>query len=133
MLELTRNDSSKIVKRMGQLIASWDKDAEGSEVESADTAESGDNPSQFLADIGTDTGAGTDFATLSRVGTREMPRSDAMHDFLGTGSAAANPAWPDVSREAGRHRAPRAAQAQHPGRRGQRCRRLDPRAGCRAG
>ncbi|MFG6416732.1 diguanylate cyclase domain-containing protein [Roseateles sp. DC23W] len=47
VLELSRTDSGKLVKRMLQLIASWDKDDDGSGVE---TDEDGGTPSQFFAD-----------------------------------------------------------------------------------
>ncbi|HEV6966146.1 MULTISPECIES: GGDEF domain-containing protein [Roseateles] len=47
-LELSRTDSHKLVKRLGQLAASWDKDVEGSEVE---TDADGGTPSQLFADI----------------------------------------------------------------------------------
>jgi diguanylate cyclase len=47
VLELGRSDSGKLVKRLTQLIASWDKDGDGSEVE---TDEDGGTPSQFFAD-----------------------------------------------------------------------------------
>ncbi|MFG6429305.1 diguanylate cyclase domain-containing protein [Roseateles sp. LYH14W] len=47
VLELGRSDSSKLVKRLSQLIASWDKDGDGSEVE---TDDDGGTPSQFFVD-----------------------------------------------------------------------------------
>ncbi|MEO6277128.1 diguanylate cyclase domain-containing protein [Roseateles sp.] len=47
VLELGRSDSGKLVKRLSQLIASWDKDGDGSGVE---TEEEGGTPSQFFAD-----------------------------------------------------------------------------------
>ncbi|MFT7723413.1 MAG: diguanylate cyclase [Roseateles sp.] len=65
-LELGRNDSAKLVKRLGQLIASWDKDVEGSEVE---TGEDGGTPSQLFTDSAfADTGfrEGSQFADLGR-------------------------------------------------------------------
>ncbi|HEY1129565.1 MAG TPA: GGDEF domain-containing protein [Roseateles sp.] len=45
-LELSRSDSSKLIKRLTQLVASWDKDADGSDIET----EEGGTPSQFFAD-----------------------------------------------------------------------------------
>lgn len=67
-LELGRSDSHKLVKRLGQLIASWDKDVDGSEVE---TGEDGGTPSQFFTDTGfAETGFrdSSGFGELSRAG-----------------------------------------------------------------
>ena len=47
VLELSRADSGKLVKRLSQLITSWDKDGDGSEVE---TDDDGGTPSQLFAD-----------------------------------------------------------------------------------
>ena len=47
VLELGRSDSGKLVKRLSQLISSWDKDGDGSEVE---TDDDGGTPSQFFGD-----------------------------------------------------------------------------------
>ncbi len=47
VLELGRADSGKLVKRLSQLITSWDKDGDGSEVE---TDDDGGTPSQLFAD-----------------------------------------------------------------------------------
>lgn len=78
-LELSRNDSGKLIKRLTQLIASWDKDGEGSEVE---TDEDGGTPSQLFADSGFietasfgDTGFrdSSGFGELSRTGLRDTP------------------------------------------------------------
>lgn len=56
VLELSRNDSGRLVKRLTQLIASWDKDGDGSEVE---TDDDGGTPSQLFADSAfADTGFG---------------------------------------------------------------------------
>ncbi|MFN3303726.1 MAG: diguanylate cyclase domain-containing protein [Roseateles sp.] len=56
VLELGRSDSGKLVKRLSQLIASWDKDDDGSGVE---TDEDGGTPSQLFADSAfADTGFG---------------------------------------------------------------------------
>ncbi|MCE4554825.1 GGDEF domain-containing protein [Roseateles cellulosilyticus] len=53
-LELGRSDGTKLVKRLMQLVASWDKDGDGSEVE---TDEDGGTPSQLFVDSGfADTG-----------------------------------------------------------------------------
>ena len=72
-LELSRNDSGKLVKRLTQLISSWDKDGDGSEVE---TDEDGGTPSQLFADSGfADTGFrdSSGFGELSRTGLRDTP------------------------------------------------------------
>jgi diguanylate cyclase len=78
-LELSRNDSGKLIKRLTQLIASWDKDGEGSEVE---TDDDGGTPSQLFADSGFletpsfgDTGFrdSSGFGELSRTGARDTP------------------------------------------------------------
>jgi diguanylate cyclase len=56
VLELGRSDSGKLVKRLGQLIESWDKDGDGSGVQ---TDDDGGTPSQFFADSAfADTGFG---------------------------------------------------------------------------
>ncbi|MDR7335006.1 diguanylate cyclase domain-containing protein [Roseateles asaccharophilus] len=71
VLELGRSDSTKLVKRLGQLIASWDKDGDGSGVE---TDDEGGTPSQFFAESAfADTGfrESSGFGELSRTGTRD--------------------------------------------------------------
>ncbi|MFG6487364.1 diguanylate cyclase domain-containing protein [Roseateles sp. BYS78W] len=71
VLELGRNDASKLVKRLSQLIASWDKDGDGSEVE---TDDEGGTPSQLFADSAfADTGFrdSSGFGELSRTGVRD--------------------------------------------------------------
>ena len=88
-LELSRNDSGKLIKRLTQLIASWDKDGEGSEVE---TDEDGGTPSQLFADSGFiesgsfgDTGFrdSSGFGELSRTGQRDTPAAvDASPQWL---------------------------------------------------
>jgi diguanylate cyclase len=79
VLELGRSDSGKLVKRLGQLIESWDKDGDGSGVQ---TDDDGGTPSQFFADSAfADTGFGetsrfrepSGFGELSRTGTRDDP------------------------------------------------------------
>jgi len=65
VLELARNDSGKLVKRLGQLVASWDKDGDGSVVE---TDEDGGTPSQFFADSAF---AESGFGETSRTGARD--------------------------------------------------------------
>lgn len=93
-LELSRNDSGKLIKRLTQLIASWDKDGEGSEVE---TDEDGGTPSQLFADSGFletpsfgDSGfrESSGFGELSRTGRRDAPAP-----------ADASPHWLAVSAE----------------------------------
>lgn len=81
VLELTRTDSHKLVKRLGQLIQSWDKDSEGGEVE---TGEDGGTPSQFFTDSGF---ADSNFADSSRTGLREPA------------AAAAPTHWPEIGAE----------------------------------
>jgi len=73
VLELSRSDSGKLVKRLGQLVASWDKDGDGSGIE---TDEDGGTPSQLFADSAfADTGfrESTGFGELSRTGLRDTP------------------------------------------------------------
>lgn len=79
VLELGRSDSGKLVKRLSQLIVSWDKDGDGSGVE---TEEDGGTPSQFFADSAfADTGfvevsgfrEPSGFGELSRTGLRDTP------------------------------------------------------------
>lgn len=65
VLELSRSDSTKLVKRLGQLVASWDKDSDGSGVE---TDDDGGTPSQFFADSAF---AESGFGEISRTGARE--------------------------------------------------------------
>ncbi|WP_343623070.1 GGDEF domain-containing protein [Roseateles puraquae] len=95
-LELSRNDSGKLIKRLTQLIASWDKDGEGSDVE---TDDDGGTPSQLFADSGfMDAGSFGDtgfrdssgFGELSRTGTRD-PAPAAAPD--------ATPHWLNLSGE----------------------------------
>lgn len=77
VLELGRSDSGKLVKRLQQLVASWDKDGDGSEVETdAGSDDSGGTPSQLFADSAfADTGFrdSTGFGELSRTGLRDTP------------------------------------------------------------
>jgi diguanylate cyclase len=71
VLELGRSDSGKLVKRLGQLIASWDKDGDGSGVE---TDDEGGSPSQFFAESAfAETGfrEPSGFGELSRTGARD--------------------------------------------------------------
>lgn len=79
VLELGRSDSHKLVKRLTQLIASWDRDVEGSDVE---TDAEGGTPSQFFADSGF---ADSGFAESSRTGA--------------LGAAGPDPSWPDIAAE----------------------------------
>ncbi|CAM3989279.1 sensor domain-containing diguanylate cyclase [Roseateles saccharophilus] len=83
VLELTRTDGHKLVKRLGQLIQSWDKDSEGSEVEAG---EDGGTPSQFFSDTGF---ADSNFADSSRTGLREPAPVPAM----------APTHWPEIGGE----------------------------------
>ncbi len=71
VLELGRSDSGRLVKRLSQLIASWDKDGDGSGVE---TDDEGGTPSQFFdesafADTGFRESSG--FGDLGRIGARD--------------------------------------------------------------
>ena len=89
VLELGRSDSSKLVKRLSQLIQSWDKDGDGSGVE---TDEEGGTPSQFFADSAfADTGfrESSGFGELSRTGQRDgaPPAADT------------TPHWADIGNE----------------------------------
>jgi diguanylate cyclase len=71
VLELGRSDSGKLVKRLGQLVASWDKDSDGSGIE---TDDDGGTPSQLFADSAfADTGfrESTGFGELGRTGTHD--------------------------------------------------------------
>ncbi|MGM9483881.1 GGDEF domain-containing protein [Roseateles sp. NT4] len=91
VLELGRNDSQKLVKRLGQLVASWDKDGDGSGVE---TDEDGGTPSQFFsestfAETGFRDSSG--FGELSRTGLRDTPAAAPGIDT--------SPQWADVSGE----------------------------------
>lgn len=90
-LELGRSDSHKLVKRLGQLIASWDKDVDGSEVE---TGEDGGTPSQFFTDAGfAETGFrdSSGFGELSRAGADaaapvQAPAGDGPGHWPGIGA-----------------------------------------------
>ena len=81
VLEQTRTDSHKLVKRLNQLIASWAKDEAGGEVE---TDGDGGTPSQFFDDVMQD---------------------DSGFDPLGDSSNRAAPAgpgvgaWPEIGAE----------------------------------
>jgi diguanylate cyclase len=84
VLELGRSDSGKLVKRLGQLIASWDKDGDGSGVE---TDEEGGTPSQFFADSAfAETGfrESSGFGELASPATRDdAPAVDAAPHWSG--------------------------------------------------
>ena len=78
-LELSRSDSGKLVKRLLQLVASWDKDGDGSDVE---TDDDGGTPSQLFADSGFSENSGAEsngfreasgFGDISRTGQRDSP------------------------------------------------------------
>lgn len=74
VLELGRSDSGKLVKRLSQLIASWDKDGDGSGVE---TDDDGGTPSQLFADSAfTDTGFGETSRFRDSAGLGEASRCD---------------------------------------------------------
>ncbi|MGQ3055353.1 MAG: GGDEF domain-containing protein [Roseateles sp.] len=88
VLELGRSDSGKLVKRLGQLVASWDKDGDGSGVE---TDEEGGTPSQFFsestfAETGFRDSSG--FGDLGRTGLHDAPTP-----------VDASPHWADISGE----------------------------------
>jgi len=88
VLELGRSDSAKLVKRLSQLIASWDKDGDGSEVE---TDDEGGTPSQFFVDSAfAETGfrESTGFGELSRTGLRDTPTP-----------VDTSPHWLDIGKE----------------------------------
>lgn len=90
VLELGRSDSGKLVKRLGQLVASWDKDGDGSGVE---TDEEGGTPSQFFSESTfAETGfrESTGFGELSRTGLRDTPAAPAVDN---------SPQWAEVSGE----------------------------------
>ncbi len=80
-LDLGRNDSQKILRRLGQLIASWDKDSEGGEVETDDEspvtrlfADSAFAPSTFAEDTSFgDSTAGGSFDDGVPATTAETP------------------------------------------------------------
>jgi len=78
VLELGRSDSGKLVKRLSQLIASWDKDGDGSEVETDD--DGGGTPSQFFGDSAfaeTGFGEGSGFGdNLARAADNTAPPVD---------------------------------------------------------
>jgi diguanylate cyclase len=91
VLELGRSDSGKLVKRLSQLIASWDKDGDGSEVE---TDEDGGPPSQLFAESAfAETGfrESTGFGELSRTGLRDSPPNPPPVDT--------SPHWADISHQ----------------------------------
>ncbi len=92
VLELARSDSGKLVKRLSQLVASWDKDGDGSGVE---TDDDGGTPSQLFADSAfAETGfrESTGFGELSRTGLRDTPAPAAS-------MVDSSPLWVDVSGE----------------------------------
>jgi diguanylate cyclase len=88
VLELGRSDSGKLIKRLSQLIASWDKDGDGSGVE---TDEDGGTPSQFFSESAfAETGfrESTGFGELGRIDLRDTPAAPAVdlgpwHDVSG--------------------------------------------------
>ena len=94
VLELGRTDSGKLVKRLSQLVASWEKDVGGSEVETdAEVEDSGGTPSQNFADSGfLDTG----FREPSGFG--ETSRFEILNP-AGPPPPAAMPHWADIGSE----------------------------------
>jgi len=85
VLELGRNDSGKLVRRLGQLIASWDKDGDGSGIE---TDEEGGTPSQFFAESAF---AESGFAEISRTGARDSAPAPLL-----TIAPAEPTHWPEI-------------------------------------
>ena len=81
VLEQTRTDSHKLVKRLNQLIASWAKDEAGGEVE---TDGDGGTPSQFFDDVMQDDSG---FDPLGDSSNRAAP--------AGPGAGA----WPEIGAE----------------------------------
>jgi diguanylate cyclase len=101
VLELGRSDSGKLVKRLSQLIASWDKDGDGSGVE---TDEEGGTPSQFFAESAfADTGfrESTGFGDVSRTGARDSDFGELSRSGPRDSGAAAFDAtpWLDIGGE----------------------------------
>jgi len=82
VLELGRSDSGKLVKRLSQLVASWDKDGDGSGVE---TEEDGGTPSQLFAD-----------SAFADTGFRE---SSGFGELGRDAPASVDPHWGDISGE----------------------------------
>ncbi len=81
VLEQTRTDSPKLVKRLNQLIASWAKDEAGGEVE---TDRDGGTPSQFFEDVLQDDS-----------GFDALADANARPGATGSGAGA----WPDIGAE----------------------------------
>jgi diguanylate cyclase len=110
VLELGRSDSQKLVRRLAQLIASWDKDGEGSDVETDD--DGGGTPSQFFADSAF---ADSGFAEVSHSGVRDTTPAPLL--TLTPAEPAAPTHWPQVGADLNstvRHalRSPQAEAAQ---------------------
>ncbi|MFG6465597.1 diguanylate cyclase domain-containing protein [Roseateles sp. BYS87W] len=83
-VELSRTDSGKLIKRLGQLMASWDKDDDDSGVE---TDEDGGTPSQLFADSGfAETGfrdsGGLGSADPGSAGANESGRTGSLSDLI---------------------------------------------------
>jgi len=92
-LELSRSDSGKLIKRLAQLVASWDKDGDGSDIET----EEGGTPSQLFAD-----------SAFAETGFRESTgfgEASRLDDLGGGGlrdeppTADTSPHWAAVSAE----------------------------------
>lgn len=91
VLEMGRSDGQKLVRRLTQLVASWDKDSDDSGVE---TDEDGGTPSQLFAEsVFADTG----FAETSRTGTRDV----AANPVPAAAPAAPPTSWPQIGAELG--------------------------------
>ncbi|NCT81775.1 MAG: diguanylate cyclase [Comamonadaceae bacterium] len=88
VLELSRSDSGRLIQRLTQLIASWDKDGDGSGVE---TDDEGGTPSQFFADSAF---AASGFAEISRTGARETAPAPLL-----TLAPAEPTQWPEIGAE----------------------------------
>jgi len=93
VIELSRTDSHKLVKRLGQLIASWDKDGDGSGVE---TDEEGGTPTQFFAE---NAFADSNFADIGLSEPVAAPTPTPTPASAPLPVAAAPTHWPEVGAE----------------------------------
>ncbi|RQO56398.1 GGDEF domain-containing protein [Paucibacter sp. KBW04] len=97
VLEGNRTDSQRLVKRLQQLVASWDSDVADASIATQDSAEeAGGTPSQFFMDE--DQGTGSNFATLDEL---SFSNAEASLPQAAGGATPAAPAplanlWPGI-------------------------------------
>lgn len=97
VLEGNRTDSQRLVKRLQQLVASWDSDVADASIATQDSGDdAGGTPSQFFMDE--DQGAGSNFANLDELsfGGAEAALPNVAGATSGSAPAPAANLWPSI-------------------------------------